>query len=111
MAKSRKDSRGYVLRSGEYQRADGRYSYSYTDRRGKRHSVYAKELPELRKREQKIRRDLEDGLDPQRAERITVNDVYDAYIKQKYDLKATTRAGYIYTYDRSEERRVGKECS
>ena len=31
MAKSRKDSRGYVLRTGESQRKDGRYSYSYTD--------------------------------------------------------------------------------
>ena len=49
-------------------------------------------------KEQKIRRDLEDGLDPQRAERITVNDVFDSYIKQKYDLKPTTRVNYIYTY-------------
>ena len=31
MAKSRKDSRAYVLRTGESQRKDGRYSYSYTD--------------------------------------------------------------------------------
>ena len=36
MAQSRKDSRGYALRSGECQRADGRYSYSYTDRKSKR---------------------------------------------------------------------------
>ena len=99
MAQSRKDSRGYALRTGESQRADGRYSYSYTDNNSKRHTVYGKDLVELRKKEQKIRRDLEDGLDPQRAERITVNDVYDAYIKQKYDLKPTTRVNYIYTYD------------
>lgn len=32
MAQSRKDSRGYALRSGECQRSDGRYSYSYTDK-------------------------------------------------------------------------------
>lgn len=31
MANSRKDKRGYVLRTGECQRTDGRYSYSYTD--------------------------------------------------------------------------------
>ena len=30
--KGRKDSKGYVLRTGETQRKDGRYSYSYTDR-------------------------------------------------------------------------------
>ncbi len=99
MAQSRKDSRGYALRTGESQRADGRYSYSYTDKNSKRHTVYGKDLVELRKKEQKIRRDLEDGLDPQRAERITVNDVFDSYIKQKYDLKPTTRVSYIYTYD------------
>lgn len=99
MAQSRKDSRGYALRSGESQRADGRYSFSYTDKDGKRHFVYATDLITLRKKEQKIRRDLEDGLDPERAERVTVNEVFDSYIGQKYNLKATTKAAYIYTYD------------
>ena len=108
MAQSRKDSRGYVLRTGECQRADGRYSYSYTDRNRKRHTVYGKDLIEIRKKEQQIRRDLEDGLDPQRAERVTVNEVYDSYIKQKYDLKATTRARYIYTYDHYVRETFGK---
>lgn len=56
MAQSRKDSRGYALRTGESQRADGRYSYSYTDHNSKRHTVYGKDLVELRKKEQKIRR-------------------------------------------------------
>lgn len=108
MAQSRKDSRGYALRTGESQRADGRYSYSYTDNNSKRHTVYGKDLVELRKKEQKIRRDLEDGLDPQRGERITVNDVYDAYIKTKYDLKPTTKVNYIYTYDHFIRETFGK---
>ena len=108
MAQGRKDSRGYVLRTGECQRADGRYSYSYTDRNRKRHTVYGKDLIEIRKKEQQIRRDLEDGLDPQRAARVTVNEVYDSYIKQKYDLKATTRARYIYTYDHYVRETFGK---
>lgn len=30
MANARKDSHGYALRTGECQRSDGRYSYSYT---------------------------------------------------------------------------------
>lgn len=97
-----------MLRTGECQRADGRYSYSYTDRNRKRHTVYGKDLIEIRKKEQQIRRDLEDGLDPQRAERVTVNEVYDSYIKQKYDLKATTRARYIYTYDHYVRETFGK---
>ena len=88
MAQSRKDSRGYALRTGECQRSDGRYSYSYVDKDRKRQVVYAPDLITLRKKEQQIRRDLEDGLDPRRAERVTVNQVYDSYIKGKYDLKA-----------------------
>ena len=44
MAASRKDSRGYALRTGECQRKDGRYSFSYTDKNGKRHTIYEKDL-------------------------------------------------------------------
>ena len=97
MAVSRKDSRGYALRSGECQRSDGRYSYSYTNKERKRITIYSSDLISLRKREQQIRRDLEDGLSPDRIERLTVNQVFDAYIHQKYDLKATTKTNYIYT--------------
>ena len=49
MAKSRKDSRGYVLRTGESQRKDGRYSYTDLDKN--RRTVYAKTLVELRAKE------------------------------------------------------------
>jgi len=99
MAKTRKDSRGYTLKTGESQRKDGRYSYSWTDRLGERKVIYAKTLQELRLKERKIIRDIEDGVDPQAAERLTLNDIYDKYIDQKYDLKATTKANYQYTYD------------
>ena len=47
----RKDKKGYLLKTGEYQRKDGRYSFSYTDRWKKRHIVYAGSLPELREKE------------------------------------------------------------
>ncbi len=46
----RKDNRGYVLHSGEYQRADGRYCFAYTDRTGKRHQIYSKTLVGMRER-------------------------------------------------------------
>ena len=39
---SREDQRGRALQKGEFQRADGRYQYSYTDVIGKRHYIYAK---------------------------------------------------------------------
>ena len=47
-------------------------------------------------------------MDPHLAERITINQVYDKYIGQKYDLKATTRANYIYTYDHFVREGFGK---
>ena len=99
MANSRKDKRGYVLRTGECQRTDGRYSYSYTDKYGERHVVYAKDLAELRKKERKIIRDMEDGIDTHAPEKITLNQLYDKYISLKVDLKPTTRANYKYMYD------------
>ena len=55
MAKSRKDSKGRALRKGESQRkSDGRYIYQYTDPNGKRRMIYARDLPELREKEQKL---------------------------------------------------------
>ena len=97
--KARKDKKGYALRTGECQRTDGRYSYSYTDRTGVRRSIYAKTLADLRAREKQFHRDYDDGIDPVKAARLTINDVYDRYISQKYDLKPTTRANYIYMFN------------
>ena len=104
---TRKDSRGYSLKKGESQRKDGRYVFRYTTLRGEHRSVYAKELSELRKKEVKIRRAIEDGLDPDRAERITLNELFDEYISQKYDLKQSTMTNYkyclLYTSDAADE--------
>ena len=109
MANSRKDKRGYVLKTGECQRSDGRYSYSYTDDIGERHVVYAKDLAELRKKERKIIRDREDGIDAHAPEKITLNQLYDKYLGQKYDLKPTTKANYKYMYDHFVRPKFGKK--
>lgn len=95
----RKDSKGYALKVGECHRSDGRYSYSYTDRQGKRHVIYEKTLVALRAREKAIRMDLDYGLAPDAAKRLSLNDLYDRYMAQKYNLKPTTKSNYIYTYD------------
>ncbi|MEG0359755.1 MAG: integrase DNA-binding domain-containing protein [Anaerorhabdus sp.] len=51
MTKSRKDHKGRKLRDGESWRKDGRYSYRYTDiKTGKRRTIYAQDLPELREK-------------------------------------------------------------
>ncbi len=45
---------------------------------------------------------------PYRAERVTINQVYDEYISQKYNLKATTKSNYVYTYDHYVRETFGK---
>ena len=100
MAKSRKDSKGHVLRKGEYERGDGRYMYQYTDISHKRQTEYAKDLVELREKEREIQRMQEDGIDCIRNKTFTLNDAFDKYIACKYDLKQSTRTNYNYMYDK-----------
>ena len=47
----RKDNKGRVLQKGESQRKDGMYVFQYKDVFGKRKSVYARDLSDLRKQE------------------------------------------------------------
>ena len=100
MAKARKDLRGRALKPGEIQRKDDqRYMYSYTDPLGRRKFIYANDLTELREKEQKLQRDQLDGLDLYAAGRATVNDTFDQYMSTKYELRESTRSGYLYNYD------------
>lgn len=48
MAKSRKDSKGRVLRKGETVRTNGMYQYAYNDKYGKCQYIYDKDLVTLR---------------------------------------------------------------
>ena len=50
MAEKRFDKKHRLLKKGEIQRADGYYTYRWTSRNGKRHSVTASTLEELRER-------------------------------------------------------------
>ena len=106
--KGRKDSKGYVLRTGETCRADGRYCYAYTDRNKVRRYVYAKSLQELRAKEKELLVKYEQGLDAFAAKKITLNDCFDRDISQKYNLKETTKANYIYMYTRFVRNTFGK---
>lgn len=108
MSKSRKDNRGRVLRKGESQRSDGRYVYQYVDPNGKRCSVYAKDLLELREKEKHLQKDLLDGIKNYCEGKATLNYVFDRYISTKYDLKENTRANYKYMYDRFVRPTLGK---
>ncbi|MCR5417333.1 MAG: site-specific integrase [Lachnospiraceae bacterium] len=110
MAKEkRKDKKGYMLRIGECQRTDGRYSYSYTDRWKKRHTVYANSLVDLREKEKQIRMDIDSGINPNAAKALTVNDMFDRFIERKYDIKPTTRAKYYFDFDHYVREGFGKQ--
>lgn len=93
----RKDNKNRVLKEGEYQRANGTFEYKWRDKRGKRHSIYAKTLDELREKEIDVLRDALDGIRADKND-ITINDLYYRWIQLKKGLKANTRQGYIYSY-------------
>ena len=90
----RKDSTNRILKEGEYQRSNGSYEFRWRDRHGDRHSVYAKNLQELREKELKIRRDFYDGVNYDTS--LTVNDIYYRWKGVKRGLKANTFQNYKY---------------
>lgn len=97
MTGKRKDSNGRVLKEGELQRKNGTYEYKWRDKRGTRHSVYAKTLDELREKERSVLRNTLDGIrDDSRS--ITVNDLYNLWVQLKKGLKDNTFSNYRYMY-------------
>lgn len=58
MTDKRTDSRGRILRNGEYQKADGRYAFRYVDAKGKARFVYSWTLTKKIKRQAERRKAL-----------------------------------------------------
>ena len=94
---SRKDTKGRALQKGESQRSDY-YIYQYTDIHRKRRVIYAKDLPELREKEQELQRDIQDKLDIGQRATLTLNEAFDRYFATRTDLKHSTRVNYEYLY-------------
>ena len=94
MANMRKDKKGRGLHTGEQQRKDGIYLYRYTDITGKRRTVYAGDLPELRQKEKQIRRDLDDNIMTDIAtQNMTLNDLFEQFIAAKTAAKNSNTLG------------------
>ena len=98
MAEKRKDSSRRVLREGESQRKDGTYDYRWRTTGGKRHSIYAKTLEELREKEAALLRDKSNGIRTDAAN-VTLNDIYDMWAELKKGLKDNTFQNYQYMYN------------
>ena len=103
-----KDHKGRKLREGESWRKDGRYSYRYTDiRSGKRLTVYARDLPELREKEKQIAKDLEDNILTDGAiKKLTLNKLFERYMSTR-ELKESTRANYLKTWENRVKDEIG----
>ncbi len=97
---ARKDNKGRNLKTGEYQRPDGRYEYRYKDEiTGKRNSVYAADLASLREMEKKINKDMEDLLITDASvKKLTVNTLFERYMATK-NIKERTKKNYIRMWD------------
>ncbi|MBP1561764.1 MAG: site-specific integrase [Oscillospiraceae bacterium] len=98
MAQKRTDKDRKVLKKGESQRVDGTYDYRWTTRDGKRHSVYASSLDELRAKEAQIQRDEADGIKTGTSN-VTVNDMFKLWCELKRGLKDNTFRNYQYMYN------------
>lgn len=108
MAISRKDPKGRKLREGENWRNDGRYSYRYTDvRTGKRLTVYAQDLPELREKEKQIAKDMEDNILTDGAiKKMTLNTLFERYMATR-ELADTTRVSYARAWENRVKDEIG----
>lgn len=93
--KKRTDNKGRILRIGEMQRSeDNRYLYRYVDLSGKKRTIYAPTLVELREKEKQIERDLQDGIDSSKGD-MTLNQLFYVYMDTKSDLRDSTRCNYL----------------
>ena len=98
MSAKRKDKKGRVLRTGESQRKDLTYQYRYQDVTGKRRTVYAPTLEELRAKEDEINKAQDSGVD-YNVGNVTVIELLERYISLKQGVRNATKVGYNFVYN------------
>ena len=103
----RKDSKNRVLKEGEYQRENGSYEFKWHDKCGKRHSVYAKSLEELREKELDVLKDIVYGIKAD-GKKLTINDLYTRWCELKRGLKDNTFQNYKYMYETYAQDKIGR---
>lgn len=92
----RKDHKGKILQPGEYQRKNGTYEYRWMDQPGKRNSVYAQTLTELRELEEMIIARSQRFHCPSS---MTFDDLYNLWLASKQGIKDSTKTMYMNMYD------------
>ena len=77
---------------------DNRYLYRYVDLSGKKRTIYASTLVELREKEKQVERDLQDGIDSSKGD-MTLNQLFQIYMETKSDLRESTRRNYLAVWE------------
>lgn len=121
MSEKRRDSKGRVLRNGEVQRSDGKYMFRYTDTDGIRRTIYSWKLvstdkvpdgkqccDDLRSMEKKVLRDVEDGIHVDEASRLSINELFDRFMRLRTELRESTRSHYLVMYNAHVRKDFGK---
>lgn len=103
----RYDKKHRLLKTGETERADSYYTYRWTSRDGKRHSVTTSTLEELREKEEEIQKDTSDGIWAD-SQNVTVNDLFELWKSLKKGLKDNTFQNYCYMYNQFVAEDIGK---
>lgn len=96
MPEKRKTSKKKVLKENEYERTNGSYEYRYRDENGKRHSIYAKTLDDLREKELGITRKVSLGV--RLSDNPTLDELYERWIALKSSIRETTLNNYRTAY-------------
>lgn len=108
MSKKRKDSKGRVLRTGEYEKPNGSYEYRFTDQSKKRRSIYAPDLETLRKKEDEVAVMRRDRIDYGAGD-ITVIELLERYTAMKRGVRYNTMAGYKFVLDFMKKQPFGQQ--
>ena len=108
MSEKRRDNKNRILRTGESQRADGRYQYVYVGYDGKQKFLYSwklertdklpagkRECVPLREQIKMLEKDREDGIAPCGGN-MTVLELVKKYISQKTGVRHSTMANYKF---------------
>lgn len=93
----RYDKKHRLLKTGESERSDGYYQYRYTDKKGKRHTITASTLEELRQKEDIIIINKAEGIRAD-AGNVTLDDMFKLWSRLKRGLKDNTFQNYCYMY-------------
>ncbi len=107
MAEKRFDKKHRLLKKGEIQRADGYYTYRWTSRDGKRHSVTTRTLEELREKEEQIAKDKSEGIRGD-SKNVSLDDMFELWKRLKRGLKGNTYQNYCYMYKTFVSPEIGK---